>query len=131
MSFRRDFALALFVIVVILAALGCTSRPEITNTVKLTDTQLRRFDCAAVYPSQVWLDDLAKIPRRLEAAPESIKDVTILLVEDDYRLTVFMFWRAENKFGGMSKREIHNGGPLHVDGDCTFTLKDDRGWKTS
>ena len=112
--------------------LACASAPEVTTIVNLTEWQLNRYDCAAVSPSQTWLDEIAAIPERVEAAPESIEDVRILLVVgDDYRLTAWMFWRAENAFGGMSKREIHNGGPLHVEGDCSFALKDGRGWKAS
>ena len=74
---------------------------------------------------------MAAIPGRVETVPESVEDVQVTLTGYVDRLSVRMSWKAENKFGGTSKREIWNTGKLDIADDCSFSLKDGAGWSES
>ena len=128
----REFARVLAVAGVILAALSCGSgKPQVLNLIDLNTAQRDVSGCEQVRPSDEWLGKVSEMPGRIETVPESVEDVHLLLTGDADFAIVRMLWKAENGFGGTSKRAISNSGKLDITDDCAFSLKEGRGWSAS
>ncbi len=129
----RDFAWVLVVAAIAVGVLSCGTAdpPQVLDLIDLDTAQRNVSDCQEVHPSEEWINEISAIPKRVEVVPESVEDVEILLSGNANLMFVRMTWKAENRYGGTSKREISNGGKLAISDDCSFSLRDGRGWSSS
>ena len=132
MSNWREFARVLAIAAVALAVLSCGSgKPQVLNLIDLNTAQQNVSGCEQVRPSDEWPGNVSRMPERIETVPESVEDVHLLVTGDANFAIVRMSWKAENRYGGTSKREVSNSGRLDITDDCVFSLKEGRGWKAS